>query len=79
MYLRKHKDKVFYLLFSNINASSYTHPSLCTVLSKHLSAKLLEGGKIAHSIFKLPLNLIRVETPMCNISKQSNTAQVLKD
>jgi len=40
---------------------------------------LLEGSKTVHSVFKLPLNLTRVETPMGNISKQSNIAQVLKD
>lgn len=49
------------------------------VASSGIAATLLEGGKTAHSAFKLPLNLIRVETPMCNISKQSNMAQVLKE
>ena len=31
------------------------------------------------SAFKLPLNLNYSETPLCNISKQSDTAQVLKE
>lgn len=44
-----------------------------------ITATLLEGGKTAHSAFKLPLNLKGVETPMCNISEQNNIAQVLKD
>ncbi|XP_023231260.1 uncharacterized protein LOC111631274 [Centruroides sculpturatus] len=49
------------------------------VASSGIAATLLEGGRTAHSAFKLPLNLMQVETPICNISKQSNMAQVLKD
>ncbi|XP_063903766.1 uncharacterized protein LOC135123203 [Zophobas morio] len=49
------------------------------VASSGIAATLLDGGKTAHSAFKLPLNLMRVETPLCNISKQSNMAQVLKE
>lgn len=47
--------------------------------SSGIAATLLERDKTAHSAFKLSFNLIRVETPMCNISKQSNMAQVLKE
>ncbi|XP_076301721.1 uncharacterized protein LOC143219730 [Lasioglossum baleicum] len=49
------------------------------VASSGIAATLLEGGKTAHAAFKLPLNIIYVETPLCNISKQSNAAQVLRD
>lgn len=49
------------------------------VASSGIAATLLDGGKTAHAAFKLPLNLIHTETPLCNISKQSNTAQVLRD
>jgi len=49
------------------------------VASSGIAATLLEGGKTAHAAFKLPLNLIHAETPLCNISKQSNMAQVLRD
>ncbi|XP_024888866.1 uncharacterized protein LOC112465530, partial [Temnothorax curvispinosus] len=49
------------------------------VASSGIAATLLEGGKTAHAAFKLPLNLNYVETPLCNISKQSNMAQVLRD
>ncbi|XP_073827769.1 uncharacterized protein [Musca autumnalis] len=49
------------------------------VASSGIAATLLEGGKTAHTTFKLPLNLTHVETPVCNISKQSNMAQILKD
>nr|XP_034194992.1 uncharacterized protein LOC117611167 [Osmia lignaria]XP_034195335.1 uncharacterized protein LOC117611500 [Osmia lignaria] len=49
------------------------------VASSGIAATLLEGGKTAHAAFKLPLNLMNVETPLCNISKQSNMVQVLRD
>ncbi|XP_071582444.1 uncharacterized protein [Temnothorax nylanderi] len=49
------------------------------VASSGIAATLLEGGKTAHAAFKLPLNLNHAETPLCNISKQSNMAQVLQD
>lgn len=47
--------------------------------SSGIAATLLEGGRTAHTAFKLPLNLIHVQTPLCNISKQSNMAKVLQD
>lgn len=40
---------------------------------------MLDGGKTAHSAFKLPINLNFSETPLCNISKQSEAAHVLKE
>ncbi|XP_050338247.1 uncharacterized protein LOC126764623 [Bactrocera neohumeralis] len=46
--------------------------------STGISATLLEGGRMAHSALKLPLNLQIHESPVCNISKQSAMAQVLK-
>ncbi|XP_030762665.1 ATP-dependent DNA helicase RRM3-like [Sitophilus oryzae] len=49
------------------------------VASSGIAATLLQGGKTAHAAFKLPLNLTNIETPLCNISKQSNTAHVLRD
>jgi len=49
------------------------------VASSGISATLLEGGRTAHSAFKLPLDLINIETPMCNIPKQSNIAKVLRN
>lgn len=47
--------------------------------SSGIAATLLEGGKTAHSAFKLPLNLNYTESPKCEIAKQSNRAKVLKD
>ena len=55
------------------------HGIALAVASSGIAATLLEGGKTAHAAFKLPLNLIRAESPLCNISKQSNMAQVLRD
>ncbi|XP_071582556.1 ATP-dependent DNA helicase pif1-like [Temnothorax nylanderi] len=49
------------------------------VASSGIAATLLEGGRTAHAAFKLPLNLIQTEKPLCNISKQSNMAKVLRD
>lgn len=48
------------------------------VASSGIAATLLEGGRTAHATFKLPLNLTTAETPICNISKQSNFGEVLK-
>jgi hypothetical protein len=48
------------------------------VASSGIAATLLNGGKTAHSTFKLPLNLIHMETPICNLTKQSSMAQVLR-
>lgn len=50
-----------------------------SVASSGIAATLLDGGKTAHSAFKLPLNLNISQTPLCNISKQSDTAKVLKE
>ncbi|XP_050065323.1 uncharacterized protein LOC114130689 [Aphis gossypii] len=49
------------------------------VASSGIAATLLQGGRTAHSAFKLPIDLINIETPMCNIPKQSNITKVLRD
>ena len=48
------------------------------VASSGIAATLLTGGRTAHSVFKLPLNLRHSETPTYNISKGSGAACVLK-
>ncbi|KMQ89300.1 atp-dependent dna helicase pif7-like protein [Lasius niger] len=50
------------------------HGIALAVASSGIAATLLNGGKTAYAAFKLPLNLIYAETPLCNISKQSNMA-----
>ena len=48
------------------------------VASSGIAAYNLEGGRTAHSTFKLPLDLAGNETPTCNIVKGSGAAEVLK-
>ncbi|XP_054266833.1 uncharacterized protein LOC128989005 [Macrosteles quadrilineatus] len=48
------------------------------VASSGIAATLLNGGRTAHSTFKLPLNLASQETPTCNISKNSNRGALLQ-
>ncbi|XP_074108440.1 ATP-dependent DNA helicase pif1-like [Cotesia typhae] len=49
------------------------------VASSGIAATLIDGGKTAHSAFKLPLNLNHSDNPICNISKQSDMAHVLRE
>nr|XP_042898738.1 uncharacterized protein LOC107440395 [Parasteatoda tepidariorum] len=48
------------------------------VASSGIAATLLSGGRTAHSVFKLPLNLSIIEHPTCNISRSSDKADVLR-
>ena len=48
------------------------------VASSGIAATLLEGGRTAHSAFKLPLNLTHEEWPVCNVAKGSGVAKVLE-
>ena len=43
-----------------------------------IAATLLTGGRTAHSVFKLPLNLASSDGVTCNISKGTGQAHVLK-
>ena len=49
-----------------------------TVASSGIAATLLEGGKTAHSALKLPLDLARIQDPVCNISKGTGKSELLK-
>ena len=49
------------------------------VASSGIAATLLEGEKTAHSTFKLPLNLLLEETPICSITKQSARGKLLQN
>ncbi|XP_036322368.1 ATP-dependent DNA helicase pif1-like [Rhagoletis pomonella] len=46
--------------------------------SSGIAATLLEGGRTALSALKLPLNVQVIETPTCNISRNSAMAKVLR-
>ncbi|GFW42045.1 ATP-dependent DNA helicase [Trichonephila clavipes] len=48
------------------------------VASSGIAATLMSGGRTAHSVFKLPLNLASEETPTCNISKNSACGALLQ-
>ena len=49
------------------------------VASSGIAATLLEGGRTAHSAFKLPLNIHNNPAAVCNIKKQSSMAKVLQN
>ena len=48
------------------------------IVSSGIAARLLPGGRTAHSALKLPLNLHSAETPTRNISKSSGMGKVLQ-
>ncbi|XP_046141612.1 uncharacterized protein LOC114882103 [Osmia bicornis bicornis] len=48
------------------------------VASSGIAATLLNGGRTAHSVLKLPLNLAHEEMPVCNISKNSEYGRMLQ-
>lgn len=48
------------------------------VASSGIAATLLDGGRTAHSAFKLPLNVQFSENPVCNINKNSSMGKVLQ-
>lgn len=48
------------------------------VASSGFASTLLSGGRTAHSTFKFPLSINHTDQISCNISKQSNIAEVLK-
>ncbi|UYV67664.1 hypothetical protein LAZ67_5001520 [Cordylochernes scorpioides] len=54
------------------------HEIALAVASSGIAATLLDGGRTAHSAFKLPLNLNIADVPLCNIGKTSGMATVLK-
>ena len=48
------------------------------VASSGIAAILLQGGKTAHSVFKIPLNISHQEHPVCDIKNGSYAAELLK-
>ncbi|XP_045500075.1 uncharacterized protein LOC123697576 [Colias croceus] len=49
------------------------------VASSGIAATLLPGGKTAHTMFKIPIDLDRTESPTCSISRNSDKAKVLRE
>lgn len=48
------------------------------VASSGIAATLLDGGRTAHSVLKLPIELAETESPTCNITKNSNKGMLLQ-
>jgi len=47
------------------------------VASSGTVATLLEGGRTAHSVLKLPMNLLTVDKLTCTVTKNSATAKLM--
>ena len=63
------------LLLANVRQRQ--HIALA-VASSGIAATLLDGGRTAHSMFKLPLDLTRNEQPLCCINKNSTKGKLLQ-
>jgi ATP-dependent DNA helicase PIF1 len=48
------------------------------IATSGIAATLMEGGRTAHSALRLPLDIYWQENPTCNMSKESERAQVLR-
>ena len=46
--------------------------------SSGIASTLIPGGRTAHSLFKIPINLNTSDSPVCNVSKSSGLAEILK-
>ncbi|XP_049316937.1 uncharacterized protein LOC125779708 [Bactrocera dorsalis] len=49
------------------------------VAESGIVATLLNGGRTAHSVLKLPLNLSQEDSPICNFSKNSSRDRMLRE
>ena len=69
------KTDLINLLLANVRQNKSI---ALAVASSGIAATLLTGGRTAHSTFKLPFNLVRKESLLCNISIGSALAKVLR-
>lgn len=66
-------------LISLILATIRSQQSIAlAIASSGIAATLLDGGRTAHSALKLPLNINVIDSPTCNISRNSPMAKVLQ-
>ncbi|CAH2098236.1 unnamed protein product [Euphydryas editha] len=49
------------------------------VASSGIAATLLPGGRTAHTMFKILIDLNSTESPVCNVSRNSDKAKLLRD
>ncbi|GBM09742.1 hypothetical protein AVEN_101792-1 [Araneus ventricosus] len=49
------------------------------VATSGIAAILITGGRTAHSMLQIPIDLIHNEIPVCNIKKESTKAYVLQE
>jgi len=69
--------KTFLISLILARIRSQNHIALA-IVSSGIAATLLDGGRGAHSAFKLPLNIHTNPDAMCNIKKHSGMATVLR-
>ena len=55
------------------------HHIALAVATSGIAATLMTGGRTAHSMLQIPIDLIHNETPVCNIRKGSPKATVLRE
>ncbi|GFU61175.1 transposable element Tcb2 transposase [Trichonephila clavipes] len=66
--LQSHVAPCYFFKLTSFDSSDFSFTTI-----------LIDGGKTAHSAFKLPLNLHHSESVNCNISKQSDTVHVIRE
>lgn len=64
------------LILANVRS---TRQIALAAASSGIAAQLLQGGRTAHSTFRIPLDLHRSDTPICAISKTSTIASLLQN
>ena len=71
------KTSLINLLFAKVR---FYFKNALAVASSVIAATLLEGGREAHSTFKLPMKICTDDvSSICNISNQSNAGKLMKD
>ena len=81
------RNKLFFMDGSGVTGKTFVYNTLLAYVRSHsnialavkfsgISALLLDGGRTAHSRFKIPL--VINETSNCNISLQSDLANLIK-
>lgn len=67
------------VLASNYISLWFRSQKVIAVASSGIAATLVPGGKTAHAMFKIPIDLESAERPVCGVSRNSDKGHVLKD